>query len=126
MKTVVFAAVACALLLASAPVAAQEKSAKKPAPVAAKKSPPSSTDVAGGALLVGGVSIGFIVVCLMIGFVCLVMYFLPVCIALIRKHPDSLAICAVCILFGWSFLGWVSPWSGSSRVYGNRKLQPSS
>jgi hypothetical protein len=57
-----------------------------------------------------------------VGIIALAVYFIPVVIALMRGHPDTLAISAVCILFGWSFLGWgiALVWS----LTGIRKPQP--
>lgn len=34
------------------------------------------------------------------------LYVLPITIARNRKHHQVMAITAVCILFGWTFLGW--------------------
>jgi len=37
----------------------------------------------------------------------LALYFLPTILALIRKHPDTLAIFLLNFFLGWSFIGWV-------------------
>jgi hypothetical protein len=45
----------------------------------------------------------------MIGLVLLIpLYFLPLLIALCRSHPQVMAIGALNILLGWTFLGWVA------------------
>ena len=36
----------------------------------------------------------------------IVIYCLPVIVALLRGHPDTAAISVTCLLFGWTFLGW--------------------
>jgi hypothetical protein len=37
----------------------------------------------------------------------LLLYLLPAIIAYSRGHPDTVAITALTILLGWSFIGWV-------------------
>jgi Superinfection immunity protein len=57
-----------------------------------------------GVLGVGGVAL--IIVLAVVVIASLVLYFLPVAVALFRHHPDTLAITGVCVLFVWTFLGW--------------------
>jgi hypothetical protein len=44
---------------------------------------------------------------LIVGLVCLGIYFLPSIIAYRRKHKNLLAIFALNIFFGWTLFGWV-------------------
>lgn len=37
----------------------------------------------------------------------LLLYFLPTVLAVIRKHPNTLAIFLLNFFLGWSFIGWV-------------------
>ncbi|MBQ6892998.1 MAG: superinfection immunity protein [Clostridia bacterium] len=39
--------------------------------------------------------------------VALFIYFLPFIIAILRKHPQKVAIFFLNLLLGWSFVGWV-------------------
>ena len=34
------------------------------------------------------------------------VYFLPVAIAITRRHPNGIAIFLINLLFGWTFIGW--------------------
>jgi len=43
----------------------------------------------------------------MIGFISLVIYFLPTIVAIIRKNNSTLAIFILNLLLGWSFIAWV-------------------
>ena len=43
------------------------------------------------------------VLCALLG---IFIYFMPFCIAIIRKSTDKLAAFLVNFLFGWSILGW--------------------
>jgi hypothetical protein len=44
------------------------------------------------------------------------LYFLPLIIASIRQHPSAVAISALNLLVGWTFIGWVAAlvWSLNS------------
>lgn len=42
-----------------------------------------------------------------IGALCLIPYFLPTIIALMRDHPRAGGIFAVNFIFGWTFIGWI-------------------
>lgn len=48
----------------------------------------------------------------------LIVYFLPLFIAIMRKHNNTAAIAALNILLGWTFLGWVVAfvWSFTSNT----------
>ncbi len=50
-----------------------------------------------------GVGIGTLVCT---GFVTLFISFIPVGIALVRGHPDTVAIALISILFGWTCIGF--------------------
>ncbi len=41
-------------------------------------------------------------------FISLAIYFIPVIIAYMRKHNNTLAICLMTIFLGWTFLGWLA------------------
>lgn len=51
--------------------------------------------------------IGGIILIAIVAILSLVVYFLPLVIAIMRGHHQTLAIAAVCVLLGWTFLGWV-------------------
>ncbi len=70
-----------------------------------------------GGLTAAGVAI--LVVCIVGGLLSLAVYFVPVFIAMYRGHPNALAIAAVCLLFGWSFLGW-----GIALVWSLTAIEP--
>jgi hypothetical protein len=44
---------------------------------------------------------------LILALVILTIYMIPTVVARNRKHPQVMAICALNILLGWTFLGWV-------------------
>jgi hypothetical protein len=44
---------------------------------------------------------------LILGLVVLTIYMIPTIVANKRGHPQVVAICALNILLGWTFLGWV-------------------
>ena len=48
----------------------------------------------------------FIALAIVVGLASLFIYSMPVLVCLVRGHPDTLAISVMCVLFGWSFLGW--------------------
>jgi hypothetical protein len=54
-------------------------------------------------------------VCL--GLIGLLLYFLPAIVAIVRGHPNSLAIFILNLLLGWTFIGWVIAlvWSFTSN-----------
>lgn len=66
-------------------------------------------EAAAGVALLGGM------VC--IGVLALAIYFIPFLLALVRGHPDTLAIFVLNILLGWTFVGWVLAlvWSLTSK-----------
>ena len=48
-----------------------------------------------------------LIIFMMIGFISLVIYFLPTIVAIIRKNNSTLAIFILNLLLGWSFIAWV-------------------
>lgn len=61
-------------------------------------------------------------------FIVLTMTFIPVIIAMQRKHNDTLLIFLLVFFFGWTIIGWVVAliWSVSSvSVLQNNKIQVS-
>ncbi len=44
---------------------------------------------------------------IVVALILIALYFLPAIIASSRKHPSMMAIFAVNLLFGWTFLGWI-------------------
>jgi hypothetical protein len=58
-------------------------------------------------LVAGGPSgaLGMIMACVA-GVGCVVLYMLPTIVACKEKHPNTAAIVACNILFGWTFIGW--------------------
>lgn len=42
-----------------------------------------------------------------VAFFGLLLFPIPIIIAVARKHPNAVAIIALDILLGWTFLGWV-------------------
>lgn len=55
-----------------------------------------------------GVSAGGAVGALTVLGVLIGGYFLPTIIAIIRKHPNVVAILLINLLLGWTFIGWVA------------------
>lgn len=55
-------------------------------------------------IFVGLVGIVGVIVAGVLG---LLAYFLPVVIAVMRGHRQTIPIALVCIFLGWTFLGWV-------------------
>lgn len=50
-------------------------------------------------------------IAILAGFACLLVfllaiYVLPTVLAVLRGHPDVVAICLLNVLLGWSLLGW--------------------
>ncbi len=41
-------------------------------------------------------------------FAVVLCYFIPTIVALVRKHHNAGAICALNILLGWTVLGWIA------------------
>lgn len=37
----------------------------------------------------------------------IIVWFIPVLVAVFRQHPNTAPICAVCIFLGWTFVGWL-------------------
>lgn len=44
----------------------------------------------------------------LLGLLALFVYFIPASVALARSHHSTLAILALNLLLGWTFLGWVA------------------
>ncbi len=55
---------------------------------------------------------------LLVAFISLAIYFIPVIIAYVRRHNNFMAICLLTIFTGWTFLGWLAAllWSLNSDV----------
>jgi hypothetical protein len=62
----------------------------------------------------------------LIAALCLIPYFLPTVIALMRNHPSAGGIFAVNFLFGWTVLGWIICliWAASDTSRTNYRSQP--
>ena len=56
----------------------------------------------------GGIESSNFVVALVLLAVALAMYFLPMIIAVVRNHPNAVALTALNLLLGWTLLGWVA------------------
>lgn len=57
-------------------------------------------------------------VCAVWLFISLVIYFVPVIVAYIRKHNNILPITILTIFLGWTFLGWLAAllWALNSDI----------
>ena len=53
-------------------------------------------------------------------FVFLAVYFIPVIVAYIRKHNNTLAITIMTLFLGWTFFGWLAAllWALNSDTQG--------
>lgn len=66
-----------------------------------------------GGIIVSGqfnyqvVGIGVLIVFALLGILSVLLYFLPLIVALYRNHPQVGPIAVINILFGWTFIGWV-------------------
>lgn len=60
----------------------------------------------------------------LLGPVALATYLIPTIEAVIRKSPDALAIGALNIFLGWTFLGWVIALVWSLRSKEDRSVKP--
>ena len=51
-------------------------------------------------------------------FIYLAIYFIPVIVAYIRRHNNTVAIAILTLFLGWTFLGWLAAllWSLNSDV----------
>ena len=51
-------------------------------------------------------------------FIALVIYFIPVVVAYIRRHNNILSITILTIFLGWSFFGWLAAllWALNSDI----------
>ena len=51
-------------------------------------------------------------------FLSLVVYFIPVIVAYIRRHNNTLAITLLTIFLGWTFFGWLAAllWALNSDI----------
>lgn len=56
--------------------------------------------------------------CLVWLFISLVVYFIPIIVAYIRKHNNIASISILTIFLGWTFLGWLAAllWSLNSDI----------
>lgn len=54
-------------------------------------------------------------------FVFLAVYFIPVIVAYVRKHNNTLAITIMTVFLGWTFFGWLAAllWTLNSDIQGN-------
>ena len=54
-------------------------------------------------------------------FVFLAVYFIPVIVAYVRKHNNTLAITIMTVFLGWTFFGWLATllWALNSDIQGN-------
>ncbi len=54
-------------------------------------------------------------------FVFLAVYFIPVIVAYVRKHNNTLAITIMTVFLGWTFFGWLAAllWALNSDIQGN-------
>ncbi len=57
-------------------------------------------------------------VVILMTFISLAIYFVPIIIAYTRKHNNFVAICLLNVFTGWTFLGWLASllWSLNSDV----------
>ncbi|MBQ8635454.1 superinfection immunity protein [bacterium] len=57
-------------------------------------------------------------VCAVWLFIAMVIYFVPVVVAYIRKHNNILAITILTLFLGWTFFGWLAAllWSLNSDI----------
>ncbi len=51
-------------------------------------------------------------------FISLAIYFIPVIIAYVRKHNNTLAITIMTLFIGWTFFGWLAAllWALNSDI----------
>jgi len=51
-------------------------------------------------------------------FISLAIYFIPVIIAYVRRHNNTLAICLMTLFLGWTFFGWLAAllWALNSDI----------
>ncbi len=51
-------------------------------------------------------------------FVSLILYFVPIIVAYVRRHNNILAISLLNIVLGWTFAGWLAAllWSLNSDI----------
>ena len=52
-------------------------------------------------------AIGGLIVFILLAIVGFVFYFIPTIIAMMRNHPNAVAIMVVNLLLGWLCLGWI-------------------
>ena len=54
----------------------------------------------------------------LIAFISLAVYFIPIIIAYVRRHNNFTAICLLTIFTGWTFLGWLASllWALNSDI----------
>ena len=45
---------------------------------------------------------------ILLAFISLAIYFIPIIIAYVRRHNNFTAICLLTIFTGWTFLGWLA------------------
>lgn len=56
--------------------------------------------------------------CVVWFFIALILYFMPIIIAYLRKHQNILSISLLTLFLGWTFFGWLAAilWSLNSDV----------
>jgi nitrate reductase NapE component len=59
------------------------------------------------AVVATSLGVGTLLVIALVGLLGFAIWLTPVVIAVLRRHPDTVAITALCLLLGWSFVGWV-------------------
>ncbi len=52
-----------------------------------------------------------------------VLYFAPVVIAVMRRHPQAMAIMMLDLLLGWTVIGWIAALIWSMTATGRRGLE---
>ena len=54
----------------------------------------------------------------LMAFISLAIYFIPIIIAYVRRHNNFTAICLLTVFTGWTFLGWLASllWALNSDV----------
>lgn len=110
------------LLTAGAAFAPAQTKATPPTPGKARadvtpaEKKQADDSAAAATAVAGGLGIAALGGLLCAGVVGLVVTFVPAMIAVARGHPNALAIGAVCLLLGWTGIGWAAAliWSLTS------------
>lgn len=110
MRPPVFAVILCVAGFVG-PVSAQTTATNRTAP---PPDPEAAAAFAGTSLVCFGVFAlaGFVVYCA------------PLCIALVRGHPNTASIAVVNILLGWSLVGWVVALAWAFSATEARRYRP--